>query len=149
MAVRKAMTWEYVSRQTAVFHTDQERFGLRDGTIPPNTLVWLAGHTGPETFYTKVGNAFSPPGFVPELKCHITTFTYERLVIQVISIRPDEYTDAYTFLNCNQRVFGEAIIRIWPTVDRAFWPPGTILDDGVLDSFHNRCSEYHQDEHEA
>ena len=135
----KAMVWEHISSAKTIFYTDEDRTGLRAGTIPPNTLVWLGGHVGRETFFSTGADANSQPGVVPRLEAYFSTFAYRRLVIQVMTVRPYEYPDPYTLINCNQRVFGDAVIRIWPTEHKAFWPPALILDDGMLELFHRRC----------
>jgi hypothetical protein len=139
------MVWEHISRQAEIFHDDDDRFALRLGTMPPNTIAWLGGHTGRETFFAAAGNGSSVPGSAVELQTHVTTFAYERLVIQVLSVRPYKYANPYALIDCNQRVWGDAIVRIWPTVDKAFWPPARIIHEEMLDPFHNRCSVGHGD----
>jgi hypothetical protein len=97
------MVWEHNSRQAEIFHDDDDRFALRLGTMPPNTIAWLGGHTGRETFFAAAGNGSSVPGSAIELQTHVTTFAYERLVIQVLSVRPYKYANPYALIDCNQR----------------------------------------------
>jgi len=139
-AVAKAMVWEHISKTKPIFYTDAERFGLRDGTIPSGATVWLAAHVGRETFFAMATDAENVPGFVPELKAYFTTFAYERLVVQIMSVRSNEQIDAYSVIDCNQRVWSDAIIRIWPAVDAAIWPPSLAIEDAMLERFHKRCS---------
>jgi hypothetical protein len=138
-ALLKAMVWEHVTREHPIFYNDEERFMLRDGTIPPNTVVWLAGHVGTETFYAAGNRASSPTGAVPQLEAYLTTMAYERLVIQILTVRPYEYVDPYAMLDCDQSVWADAVVRVWPTVNQAFWPPPLILDENTLEAFHKRC----------
>ena len=145
-AIAKAMVWEHISRDKPIFYSDEDRFGLRDGTIPPNTFIWLAGHAGRETFFTMASDAHSKPEVVPRFDAYFTTFAYQRLVIQILSGRPHEYADLYSSIDCNQRVWADAIVRIWPTVSACNWPPMLILDDGMLERLHKRCSITEKDQ---
>jgi hypothetical protein len=138
-ATAKAMVWEHIARTNTIFYTDEERANLRSGSLPPNTVVWLSAHVGRETFFSQANGASSFPGIVPHLELHFTTFAYQRLVIQIMTVRPYEQTDPYALINCNQRKWQRSIIRIWPTTSGAFWPPAEPLDDGMLESFHKRC----------
>jgi hypothetical protein len=138
-ALAKAMVWEFITVGHEIFYSKEERVLLKSGTIPPNTVVWLAGHVGRETFYAAGNRASSRSGVVPHLEGYFTTMAYKRLVVQVMSIRPYEHTDPYTLLDCDQATFANAIVRIWPTTSQSFWPPTDILADNMLQSFHKRC----------
>jgi hypothetical protein len=110
-----------------------------NGTIPPNTVVWLAGHVGRETFFAAGGRASSRPGVFPHLEGYFSTFSYKRLVVQIMTVRPYEHADPYALLDCNQTSWADAIVRIWPTTTQAFWPPADILAANMLETFHKRC----------
>jgi hypothetical protein len=149
-AVAKAMVREHISREKAIYYSDEDRFNLRLGTtIPCGTYVWLAGHVGQETFYARSNDAGHIPGSPYDAQAYFTTFAYERLVIQVVTIRVDGEADAYPLVDCNQRTWGDAMVRIWPTVSKAFWPPLLILDDGLLKSFHRRCASEEHSAHDS
>lgn len=141
-AITKAMVWEFTTKEHEIFYSAADRHLVMKESMPPNTTVWLSGHVGRETFYTAGArcSSLSPHGIQPE--GYFTTMAYQRLVIQVMTIRPYEQTNPYALIDCNQTTWGDSIIRIWPTAEgTVLWPPLMTLDGNMLETFHRRCDQ--------
>lgn len=73
---------------------------------------------------------------------YFTTVAYRRLVIQVMTIRPETLADPYSEFDCKQTLWANALHRIWPMAEGpVLWPPLMTLDDEMLPSFHRRCDK--------
>lgn len=82
----------------------------------------------------------SVPDAVHQFNVYVTTLAYGQLVIQVMTVRPYTVADPYPLLDCNQTLWANAIIRVWPSVNQAMWPPLLVIGRDGLESFHKRCS---------
>lgn len=139
-AMKTAMVFEYCVRHRDPFYTRQECRALCDPitpTPPSFSYVWIGDHADDLRIYTKGNDMSSRSG--EDFKSYVTTFAFGRLVIQVITIRSDSNTDPYAFIDCNQRLWSDALLRIWPTNDVVSWPPSVWMDQGNLDFLHMRC----------
>lgn len=141
-AMTKVMVLEYLSSEKELFHTDEQRFALKDhGLISPYTSIWLARHEGIETFYSRANDADLFAGDGSVLKSYVTTLAYKHMVIQVLSIRADEYVGPPIHIDCNDAYWRHACSSIWPTRPRVFWPRERSIAFNNLDAFHRRCRD--------
>jgi hypothetical protein len=140
-AVVKAMVWEYVTRQHDLFYSADDRGMVKRGMLPPNTVVWLSGHVGQEKFFAVGSRASSLSPDAVQLDGYFTTFGYKHVVVQVMTVRPYDHPDPYSQIDCNQTLWKDAIITIWPTTEPKVWPPLSLLDHAMLETFHQRCAK--------
>lgn len=131
-AASRAMIWEHIASEPRPrFYSDADRFALRsDRQIPPNTWVWIGRQRG-----TAQTGAWASDYTIPE-RMHVTTVLYGRLIVQVLSIRPNAATARGATVHPKRGPWAEVTVAIWPSHRVVHWPPLLTVDvDVTLDAF--------------
>lgn len=132
-AVKTAMTSESFNRKTRkLFYTRDECARFRESwTFPPHTLVWLGRYGGTFEFGIFGIDGWDNNPKHPEVTHgYITTLTFKRVAIQVVSIHaPRHLQQGIINLPLVRGPWDGSLLDLRPS-GRLFWPPRLSFVDG-------------------
>jgi hypothetical protein len=133
------MVFEFTNSETPVFYADDQRSAMRTSqTPPPYTAVWLARCPDIPGFYTRLNSVWYSFTNGPMYRLLYFTFAYRHLVIQVVTVRPNEADQRTIIPYGDEPRWRDSMVMIWPTLPRASWPPSSSISEPDMLPFHNR-----------
>jgi len=134
-SMKMAMLTEFISRgQRQLFYSKQDREQLRVASnLPTRTSVWLARHSVPNQVGVWGTDAWS---LNKDVHAYVHSILVGHLAIQVLTLHVSgQFGDTPVEVNPMEgpRPWPDLLVRIWPTVRSAEWPPRfSFRDRGAL-----------------